>query len=48
MSFINVLEDKLKPSTIRALLSIFRIAMNAAVAEEIIIRNKLHGAALPS
>lgn len=48
MSFINVLEDRLKPSTIRALHSIFRIAMNAAVAEEIIIRNKLHGAALPS
>jgi len=46
--FINVLQDKLKPSTIRALHSIFKIAINAAVTEGILLRNKLNGVALPS
>lgn len=46
--FINALENKLKPYSIRSLHKTFRTAINAAVAEGILIRNKLHGVALPS
>ncbi len=46
--FINALETKLKPYSIHSLHKTFRTAINAAVADEILLRNKLHGVALPS
>lgn len=47
-AFITALENKLKPSTIRALHKTFRIVINASVTEGILIRNKLNSVALPS
>lgn len=38
--FINVLEDKLKPYTVKQIHGLFKIAMNAAVEEEILVRNR--------
>lgn len=46
--YINELEKKYKPSTVRLLHDLFKIAINAAVEEEILTRNKLHGTVLPS
>ncbi|WP_230491822.1 tyrosine-type recombinase/integrase [Lysinibacillus sphaericus] len=46
--FLNKLEGKYKPSTIRSFHVIMRTAINAAIEEEILIRNKLTGAALPT
>ncbi|GAB0169189.1 hypothetical protein LSPCS325_26260 [Lysinibacillus sp. CTST325] len=46
--FINALETKLKPYSIHFLHKTFRTAINAAVADEILLRNKIHGVALPS
>ena len=47
-NFINVLEKQYEPSTIRQIHSIFLIAINSAVDEEIIARNKFRGVSLPS
>jgi len=47
-SLINALEKKYEPSSIRLIHSIFLIAINAAVEEEIILRNKFRGISLPS
>ncbi|WP_144787865.1 tyrosine-type recombinase/integrase [Lysinibacillus fusiformis] len=47
-SLIKVLEKKYEPSSIRLIHSIFLIAINAAVDEEIILRNKFRGVSLPS
>lgn len=44
---INALEKKYEPSSIRLIHSIFLIAINAAVDEEIILRNKFRGVSLP-
>ncbi|WP_427107972.1 tyrosine-type recombinase/integrase [Lysinibacillus xylanilyticus] len=46
--YINELEKKYKPSTVRLLHNLFKVAINAAVEEEILSRNKLQGAVLPS
>lgn len=45
--FINVLEGKYKPSTIQIWHNIFKIAINAAVEEEILLRNKFTKVTLP-
>lgn len=47
-NLINVLETKYQPSSIRLIHSIFLIAVNAAVEEEILVRNKFRGTSLPS
>lgn len=47
-SLINALEEKYEPSSIRLIHSIFLIAINAAVDEEIVLRNKFRGVSLPS
>lgn len=47
-SLINTLEKKYEPSSIRLIHSIFLIAINAAVEDEIIPRNKFKGVSLPS
>lgn len=47
-AFIDALEGKVQPSTIHTMHSVFRTAINAAVIEEILLRNKLKGIALPS
>lgn len=46
--FLDKLEEKYKPSTIRSFHVIMRTAINAAIEEEILLRNKLAGAALPT
>jgi len=46
--FLDKLEGKYKPSTIRSLHVIMRTAINAAIEEEILLRNKLAGAILPT
>ena len=46
--FLDKLEGKYKPSTIRSFHVIMRTAINAAVEEEILVRNKLTSAALPA
>lgn len=45
--FIDKMEGKYKPSSIRIWHSIFKIAINAAVEEEILIRNKFSKVTLP-
>ena len=45
---INELEKKYEPSSIRLIHSIFLTAINAAVEEEILLRNKFRGVSLPS
>ncbi|MET4562705.1 hypothetical protein ABIA69_003896 [Lysinibacillus parviboronicapiens] len=47
-NFINALEKQYEPSLIRQMHSIFLIAINSAVEEEIISRNKFRGVSLPS
>lgn len=39
-AFINVLEDKLQPYTLKQIHGLFKIAINAAVEEEILARNR--------
>lgn len=46
--FLDNLVDKYKPSTIRSFHVIMRTAINAAIEEEILLRNKLAGAVLPT
>lgn len=46
--FLDKLVDKYKPSTIRSFHVIMRTAINAAIEEEILLRNKLAGAVLPT
>jgi len=41
--YINELEKKYEPSTVRLLHNLFKVAINAAVEEEILTRNKLQG-----
>lgn len=45
--FLDKIEGKLEPSTIRNNHVILSVAINAAVDEEILLRNKIKGAALP-
>lgn len=47
-SLINALEKKYEPSSIRLIHSIFLIAINAAIEEEILLRYKFRGVSLPS
>ncbi|WHP42984.1 N-terminal phage integrase SAM-like domain-containing protein [Lysinibacillus boronitolerans] len=47
-SLINALEKNYEPSSILLIHSIFLIAINAAVEDEIIPRNKFKGVSLPS
>ncbi|AHN22056.1 tyrosine-type recombinase/integrase [Lysinibacillus varians] len=46
--FINVLEKQYEPGTVRQAHSIFSIAVNAAIEEEILHKNKFKGVSLPS
>ncbi|MCT1539496.1 MULTISPECIES: site-specific integrase [Lysinibacillus] len=46
--FINVLVGDYKPSTIRAWHTIFKIAINSAVEEEILIRNRFTKVTIPT
>ena len=46
--FLDQVVDKYKPSTIRSFHVIMRTAINAAIEEEILLRNKLAGAVLPT
>ncbi|MED4700311.1 tyrosine-type recombinase/integrase [Lysinibacillus capsici] len=39
-AFINVLEDKLQPYTLKQILGLFKIAINATVEEKILARNR--------
>lgn len=47
-AFINVLEKDYEPSTVKISHRIFSIAINAAVEDEILPRNKIRGISLPS
>lgn len=46
--FLDKVADKYKPSSIRSFHVIMRTAINAAIEEEILLRNKLSGAVLPT
>ena len=46
--YLNVLEKKYKPSTVQLLHNLFKIAINAAVDEEILTRNRFTKIALSS
>lgn len=46
--FLDKVADKYKPSSIRSFHVIMRTAINAAIEEEILLRNKLAGAVLPT
>lgn len=45
--FLNVVEGKFKPGTIQLWHKIFKIAINAAIEEEILLRNRFNRMALP-
>ena len=47
-NFLQALDGKYTPSTIKALHKILCIAINAAIKEEILLRNKILDAALPN
>ena len=48
VNLINVLELKYAPGTVRIVHPVFMIAINAAVEDEILLRNKLRRVSLPS